>query len=181
MIPQMIPYWNTFNNFFTQRKASFMSYENIVYALNEKGLTVTFAESCTGGYLAKMITDIPGSSSVFKGSLVAYANEIKHSLLCVKQETLDLFGAVSPQTAREMATGARMLFNADIAVSVTGIAGPGGGSAEKPVGLVYVCIATKNTEKVYKLMASDKNGRCGVRSAVVEQVGKLLTELLKNE
>ena len=111
----------------------------------------------------------------------SYANEIKHSLLCVKQETLELFGAVSPQTAREMATGARMLFNADIAVSVTGIAGPDGGSAEKPVGLVYVCISSKNTEKVYRLMASDKNGRCGVRRTVVQQVGRLLTELLENE
>lgn len=158
-----------------------MNYESIVSALKEKGLTVTFAESCTGGYLAKMITDIPGSSSVFKGSVVAYANEIKHSLLCVKQETLELFGAVSPQTAREMAMGAKMLFNADIAVSVTGIAGPDGGSAEKPVGLVYVCISSKNTEKVYRLMASDKNGRCGVRRTVVQQVGRLLTELLENE
>lgn len=158
-----------------------MNYERLVARLKEKNLTITFAESCTGGYLAKSVTDIAGSSEVFKGSIVAYANEVKHNILCVKQETLDAFGAVSQQTAREMATGAQMLFSADIAVGVTGIAGPGGGSEEKPVGLVYVGIAYNGTVKVYKLLASDKNGRDGVRSTVVQKVCALVMELLENE
>ncbi len=158
-----------------------MEFENIVSLLKEKKQTVTFAESCTGGLLAKSITDIAGASEVFKGSIVAYANEIKHGFLCVKQETLDNYGAVSKQTAYEMASGARMLFSSDIAVAVTGIAGPSGGSEEKPVGLVYIGISDKYQTKTYRMKASNANGRNGVRCAVVKEVCRLLEEWLKNE
>ncbi len=109
-----------------------------VQALREKGLTAATAESCTGGLVGKRITEVPGSSEVYGFGVVTYANEAKMKLLGVKAETLESHGAVSPQTAAEMAAGARALSGADIAVAITGIAGPGGGSTEKPVGLVYI-------------------------------------------
>lgn len=114
----------------------------VVRALKEKGLKLATAESCTGGYLSKRITDVPGSSQVFDCGVTSYANEIKEKVLGVSHETLQTYGAVSPQTAREMADGVRRVSGADIAVSTTGIAGPDGGTAEKPVGLVYVGISS---------------------------------------
>lgn len=114
----------------------------IGHALRAKGWTICTAESCTGGLIAHRLTNIPGSSEYVLGGVVAYANRIKQALLHVRQGTLIAYGAVSEQTASEMAVGARELFGADVAVSVTGIAGPGGGSAEKPVGLTYIGVAT---------------------------------------
>lgn len=111
------------------------------HALRAKGWTICTAESCTGGLIAHRLTNIPGSSEYVLGGAVAYANRIKQSLLHVRQGTLIAYGAVSEQTASEMAVGARELFGADVAVSVTGIAGPDGGSAEKPVGLTYIGVA----------------------------------------
>jgi PncC family amidohydrolase len=102
------------------------------------GLTVATAESCTGGLVAHAITSIPGSSGYFRGSIVAYDDGIKATLLGVPADTLAAHGAVSAQTARAMATAARDRFGVDVAVSVTGIAGPGGATAAKPVGLTYV-------------------------------------------
>jgi nicotinamide-nucleotide amidase len=99
------------------------------------------AESCTGGLLAKVLTDIPGSSNYFLGGVVAYSNEIKRQLLNVQAETLTDYGAVSEKTAMEMATGAMMRFSSTIALAVTGIAGPGGGTPDKPVGTIYICAA----------------------------------------
>lgn len=113
-------------------------------ALRVKGWTICTAESCTGGLIAHRLTNIPGSSDYVLGGVVAYANRVKQSLLHVRQGTLIAYGAVSEQTASEMAVGARELFGADIAVSVTGIAGPDGGSAEKPVGLTYIGLAGPN-------------------------------------
>jgi PncC family amidohydrolase len=113
-------------------------------ALRVRGWTICTAESCTGGLIAHRLTNIPGSSDYVLGGVVAYANRIKQSLLHVRQGTLIAYGAVSEQTASEMAVGARELFGADVAVSVTGIAGPGGGSAEKPVGLTYIGVAGPN-------------------------------------
>lgn len=106
--------------------------------LLNKGLTVASAESCTGGMFAAAVTDIPGSSDVFPGGYVTYSNEAKMRDLGVKKETLDEFGAVSEETAMEMAEGVAKRSGSDIGISVTGIAGPGGGSEEKPVGLAYV-------------------------------------------
>ena len=98
---------------------------------------MALAESCTGGLIASLITDVPGSSDYFLASLVTYSNESKVSLLGVNEGTLKKHGAVSDMTAREMAAGARKVSGADMGLAVTGIAGPGGGSAEKPVGLVF--------------------------------------------
>lgn len=113
---------------------------HLVQLLQEKGKKVSFAESCTGGLCAKRITDIPGSSAVIEMSVVAYDNLVKEQLLGVKHSTLEKYGAVSPQCAIEMARGCFMISGADVAVGITGIAGPGGGTPEKPVGLVYVAV-----------------------------------------
>lgn len=109
---------------------------------NENNLTLATAESCTGGLLASRITDVAGSSKYFLGGIVSYSNEAKASLLGVSWDTLNTKGAVSRETVIEMAQGARKVFNADIAVSVSGIAGPGGGAPDKPVGTVWVGLAT---------------------------------------
>ncbi len=106
--------------------------------------SISTAESCTGGYLAHMLTSVPGSSSYFKGSIIAYANEIKTEQLGVNQITLDQFGAVSEQTVIEMAEAIRIKFNTTYGIATSGIAGPDGGTTEKPVGTVWVAIATPN-------------------------------------
>ncbi len=116
--------------------------EEVVLDLcRERGLTLVAAESCTGGLVAARLTSVPGSSAVFLGAIVAYANEVKEAELGVPPEVLATHGAVSAETAAAMARGARERLGADVAVSVTGIAGPGGGTPEKPVGLVYLCAA----------------------------------------
>lgn len=112
--------------------------EYVVKIANEKNKTISFAESCTGGLTASKITDVSGSSAIFLGSIVSYANSVKTSVLGVQQSTLDLHGAVSEKTALEMAVGARKACGADISISFTGIAGPGGGSDQKPVGTVGI-------------------------------------------
>ncbi len=113
----------------------------LVHRLARERMTIATAESCTGGLISKRITDVAGSSDVFGFGLVTYANEAKMKMLGVRKETLDSVGAVSEETAREMCEGLKKLTGADIAVSVTGIAGPGGGTTEKPVGLVYIGVA----------------------------------------
>lgn len=115
--------------------------------LNEKRLFLATAESCTGGLVASRITDVSGSSTYFLGGIVSYSNEAKASLLGVSWDTLNHKGAVSRETVIEMALGARKVFNADIAVSVSGIAGPGGGTPDKPVGTVWVGLATPSGEE----------------------------------
>lgn len=105
--------------------------------LLEAGLSVTTAESCTGGWIAKVITDIAGSSAYFQRGFVTYSNDAKHSMIGVSEQSLSAFGAVSETVVREMAAGALNTAGADLAVSVSGIAGPDGGSEEKPVGTVW--------------------------------------------
>ncbi|MEG0839651.1 MAG: competence/damage-inducible protein A [Hydrogenoanaerobacterium sp.] len=126
----------------------------LVQRLAQKKLTIATAESCTGGYIAKRITDVAGSSEVFLGGVVSYANSAKHKLLGVKEKTLLKYTAVSAQTAGEMARGAQRKFGASIGISTTGIAGPSGGSNEKPVGLVYVGVATDKGTAVLELKLS---------------------------
>jgi nicotinamide-nucleotide amidase len=120
--------------------------------LNKNNLTLATAESCTGGYLAHMITSVPGSSRYFKGSVIAYSNEVKIAQLGVSAEDLKQYGAVSEEVAKAMAEGVRKELNADIAIATTGIAGPDGGTVEKPVGTVWIAYSDK-----YKTLAKKFN------------------------
>ena len=122
-----------------------------VTRLKEKGLHVATAESCTGGYVSKRLVDVDGVSEVFDCGVCSYSNDIKEKVLGVSHDTLIAYGAVSEQTAREMAAGVRRLSGAEIGVSTTGIAGPGGGTPEKPVGLVYVAVDSDKYSEVLKL------------------------------
>jgi nicotinamide-nucleotide amidase len=117
-----------------------------------KGLTLSTAESCTGGYIAHLITKHPGSSVVYKGGAVVYSNDLKQSVLGVSKTTLESYGAVSEPTVREMAQGALDHFKTDYAVSVSGIAGPGGDTPDKPVGTVWIAVASKQgiVSKLFK-------------------------------
>jgi nicotinamide-nucleotide amidase len=125
--------------------------------LRERGKTFATAESCTGGLLGNRVTNVPGSSTYYMGGVVAYSNKLKEQLLGVSRTTLSMFGAVSEETAREMAIGARRVTGADIAVATTGIAGPDGGTPDKPVGTVAVALAADGygedgaQSKIYQL------------------------------
>ena len=115
----------------------------VVQEMTARGLTLATAESCTGGLMGKRITDVPGASACYLGGVVSYQNEVKENLLGVRHETLVTKGAVSEETACQMAQGVRKALGADIGISTTGVAGPGGGTPEKPVGLIYVGISTE--------------------------------------
>ena len=118
--------------------------EKIGELLKSKNLSLSTAESCTGGSIAALVTSVPGSSEYFNGGIVAYSNEVKMSLLHVSAETLEKYGAVSRETVIEMVKGAMKALKTDCAVATSGIAGPGGGTAEKPVGTVWIAAAYKN-------------------------------------
>ena len=120
--------------------------------LRKKGLTIAVAESCTGGLLSSMITDVPGSSDYLTGSVVAYDNEVKKRVLGVKAATLKEYGAVSLAAADEMASGVRKRLKTGLGVATTGIAGPGGGSVNKPVGTVFIAVSIKDTVFVKKFL-----------------------------
>jgi len=128
--------------------------KTVVQLLCEKGLTVTTAESCTGGLVAKKLTEVPGASECFHCGFVTYSNEKKEQLLDVPHEILAKHGAVSEETALCMSKGARAAAGADIGIGITGIAGPGGGSKEKPVGLVYLSLCAEGVHKVWRLSLS---------------------------
>ncbi len=115
--------------------------EKIAKLLKEKGYTISTAESCTGGLIGHMLTNVPGSSEYYKGGIISYSNEAKICLLGVRHDTLSKYGAVSEQVAYEMADGIKRKLDTNLAIATTGIAGPGGGSEEKPVGLVYIALA----------------------------------------
>ncbi|MGB9721586.1 MAG: CinA family protein [bacterium] len=145
--------------------------------LSRVGQTLGICESCTGGMLSSMITSIPGSSNYFKGGIVAYSNEIKEKIVGVKSITLKKFGAVSGQTAKEMARKVRYITKSDIGVSITGIAGPGGGTKEKPVGLVYIAVADKVNVLVYKFQFS--GNREQIRRKACANALKQLVKFIK--
>ena len=147
--------------------------EKLVAVLSERGLKVTFAESCTGGLLGATLTSVSGASGVFDGSIVSYANEVKEEKLGVDGEVLATLGAVSEETARQMVLGACKMFSSDCGAAITGIAGPGGGTAQKPVGTVFVSAAFHGNVRVEHCLFS------GDRAEVREQsVGKALDMLL---
>lgn len=144
--------------------------------LREKGMRLGAAESCTGGLFSSMVTDIAGSSDYFIGSVVAYSNEIKKSVLGVRQKTLKDNGAVSSQTALEMAEGIRKALKADIGIGITGIAGPGGGTPEKPVGLVFIAVSIKKKATVKKFLF--KGGRKAIKkNSALAALSMLLSAL----
>jgi nicotinamide-nucleotide amidase len=140
--------------------------ELVLEECRRRGLTLATAESCTGGMVAARLTSVPGSSAVFRGGIVAYADEVKRELLGVSPQTLAEHGAVSEETASEMAEGARRALDADLAVAVTGIAGPGGGSDEKPVGLVYLCATSADLELERHFTLGDERERVRRRTTV---------------
>jgi len=146
--------------------------EHLVELLKASGLTCATAESCTGGGVGSAITAVPGSSAVFAGGVISYSNDVKRDVLGVKAETLASVGAVSSETAAQMADGARNLLKTDLAVSLTGIAGPDGGSAEKPVGLVWFGLSTSAGTRTEKVIFS--GDRAQVRAqAVIHALGML--------
>lgn len=132
-------------------------------ALRAAGKTIACAESCTGGLVTSRLTDIPGSSDYVMGSVVSYTNDIKERLVGVRHETLAAHGAVSPETAREMADGIRRVIRTDLGLGITGIAGPGGGTAAKPVGLVYIAVSSEKGTRV------TENHFSGTRTGVKRQ------------
>lgn len=154
--------------------------EEIAKILLERKLTVATTESCTGGLLSSKLTDISGSSSFIHLNLVTYANEAKHKMLGVRNETLENFGAVSEECAYEMASGLMKLTGADICISTTGIAGPTGGSEEKPVGLMYSTICTKDKAVTFEIRFHPEIPRIEMKEmfaqAVLEKLYKFLTE-----
>lgn len=152
--------------------------EEINNILAQRGLTLATAESCTGGGIASAITAIPGSSAVFKGAVVAYANEIKQSILRVNEETLLQHGAVSEATVIEMATGVAHLMQTDCAIATSGIAGPGGGTKEKPVGTVWIATYIKGDTKSH-LLSLDDCGRAANISATIAAALQMLLCLLR--
>lgn len=153
--------------------------KELVEVLLEKGLTVATAESCTGGGVAHAITSVPGSSAVFMGGVVSYANEVKERVLGVCPETLAVVGAVSSETAAQMVEGVRDLMKVDLAVSLTGIAGPDGGSVLKPVGTVWFGYGTREATKTEMKVFS--GNREEVRAGAIDHALGLLIKLAKGE
>ena len=136
------------------------------------GKTLSTAESCTGGGIGSALTDVPGSSAVYKGGVISYCNEIKHTILGVPDEMLDAYGAVSSPVAEAMAVGVRKLMKTDVAVSVTGLAGPSGDEYGNPVGTVYIGYADENNEMAIEYHFS--GNREAVRNQAIEASLKLI-------
>ncbi|MDC9593402.1 nicotinamide-nucleotide amidase [Xenorhabdus sp. IM139775] len=151
--------------------------------LKQKKLSVTCAESCTGGWIAKVITDIAGSSAYFNRGFVTYSNDAKHEMLGVSPASLAQFGAVSEPVVKEMAAGALIAANADVSVAVSGIAGPEGGSEEKPTGTVWIGFAFYLDENIHTVTYRQhfSGDRHAVRlQAVIFSLKTLLAEIIKN-
>lgn len=151
--------------------------EEVVAFAESAGVTIASAESCTGGLVGGALTSVPGSSSVFLGGVISYSNEVKQNLLHVAPKILQECGAVSPECATEMAKGARRLLNADIAVSITGIAGPDGGTFQKPVGTVWFGISVSG--KTGTKLCTFNGDRDSVRANSVLQALELLNATIR--
>ena len=144
-------------------EANKLEYE-VVERLREKNLKVATAESCTGGLISERLTRVSGASEVFECGVCTHANSIKEKVLGVRHDTLSILGAVSAETAIQMAEGVKKLSGADITVSVTGIAGPTGGTNEKPVGLVFLGICSETDAYAVKLLLGEENERDFIRA-----------------
>ncbi|MDZ4199659.1 MAG: nicotinamide-nucleotide amidohydrolase family protein, partial [Kiritimatiellia bacterium] len=152
--------------------------EMLVERLRAAGKTIALAESCTGGLIGARLTTVPGCSEVFPGGLLAYSNTVKIEMLGVRPETLAAAGAVSAETAREMAVGARRQFRADIGLAVTGIAGPGGGTPEKPVGQVWIALSTEagETAEFFRFAGTRDFIREGATQMALDLLRRALSE-----
>ncbi len=151
--------------------------EELGNLLKSKKLSLSTAESCTGGGVAAAITSVASSSEYFMGGIVAYSNDVKISLLHVSSETLEKYGAVSRETVMEMAAGAMNTLKTDCAIATSGIAGPGGGSLEKPVGTIWIAVAYKN--EIVTVMQTGDNGRAKNVQNAIQNAMDLLIEILK--
>lgn len=151
--------------------------EELGNLLKSKKLSLSTAESCTGGGVAAAITSVAGSSEYFMGGIVAYSNDVKVSLLHVSSETLEKYGAVSRETVMEMAAGAMNTLKTDCTIATSGIAGPGGGSLEKPVGTIWIAVAYKN--EIVTVMQTGDNGRVKNVQNAIQNAMDLLIEILK--
>ena len=152
--------------------------EVLVQRLKDLEKTVATAESCTGGLLGKLITDVPGSSAVYPGGVISYSSRIKHEILGVDQDDLDTLGPVSEPVARQMAEGVRRVIGADIGVGVTGIAGPNSDDTGRPVGLVYVSASDGKTTLVRECHFD--GDRAAVRAKAAEAAAELALRLIEN-
>lgn len=150
--------------------------ETLSRLLRQRGLTLAAAESCTGGLIAKRMTDLPGASQVFRGGVVSYTNEVKVAVLGVRQETLDRFGAVSAETAREMAEGVRRITGSDLGVSVTGVAGPDRDDRGNAVGTVFIAVASAEGTTVQPLLLDGE--RAHIRSSAAKHAVDLVRRRL---
>lgn len=150
--------------------------EKVGELLKSQKMTLSTAESCTGGGVAALITSVPGSSEYFKGGIVAYSNEVKTSLLHVSPETLEKHGAVSQETVIEMARGAMDALKTDCAIATSGIAGPGGGTPQKPVGTIWMAVACKG--KIVTRQEEGDLGRSGNVRRTIQDALLLLADLL---
>lgn len=145
--------------------------------LTGRGLWLAVAESCTGGLISHLVTNVPGSSAYYRGGITAYANETKTRLLGVRVETLERHGAVSEATVLEMARGVCAVLQSDIGVSVSGIAGPGGGSADKPVGTTWIGLSAPDLERGWNFIFS--GNRIQVKEQAAQQALQLLVDYLQ--
>lgn len=152
--------------------------EVVTAVLKERGLTLSAAESCTGGLFSKHMTDLPGSSAYFRGGVVSYATDLKHSLLGVREETLEKYGAVSEETAREMAEGCRRICASDLAIAITGVAGPDRDDRGNEVGTVYIALAHKGGTLCHRILAGFGRGRGRIRSNTVQHTFDMLRRFL---
>lgn len=148
-------------------------------SIMQKGLTIATAESCTGGLIAHILTEVAGASNYFIGGVVAYSNQVKQDILGVQTSTLDQYGAVSEQTAMEMAAGVRQKFNTDIGLSTTGVAGPSGGTPTKPVGLVWIGFSTP--ERTWSIYSHFSDGRHEINKKSARKALRLLLDYLEND
>lgn len=153
--------------------------KQLVELLLSNNITIATAESCTGGLLSKYITDQAGVSAVFECGVVSYSGRIKHQILGVSEQTIRNFGEVSSETALEMASGIRAVAGSDIGIGITGIAGPSGGTAEKPVGLVYFAVSYKDSCQSVRLELFDLNSREEVRERTVSEVLQYAIDLIQ--
>ncbi len=155
--------------------------ENLTKLLIERKLVISTAESCTGGLISSLLTDVSGSSAFVKMNFVTYSNDAKHKILGVNNEILEKFGAVSEECAKEMAEGLARKTGCDVALCTTGIAGPTGGSAEKPVGLCYIACCYKGQTTVKKIIEDSNLSRIEMKQKFAEHAINLAYKILTNK